>query len=359
MARFAHRYVPLLGFRDYPWGSNPVAFSFNNSGGYLALPMQWPRGLASNEITHVGYKQNSVTGTSPNYIMGLEGISGTDGTPDASALRSTAAFQPTSGDNAKFVWRALSSSYTATVGQFFMGVIRYSSGTIDGSNFVQFHAAQSNTIMGFPYYVTHNGTSATKAGGMPLFGCKTAGGDVFGWPIGASAQTNINGGGVATSEAGMAFALPATLYPTYKIAGVRVWTNGAPASANLSARLYTGTTLLQECTRDSDWFSLVPGAIEFWFTDSSLTTLTGGTTYRIVVHNSHASTNWGVGALTLSDAGDRDAFPFGTSVNGTTRVGSGSWTDTTTTFYPFGLILEETAVSAGGASSLIGSGLVR
>lgn len=338
--------------------------------GSLALDQttdQWESILqqrVADTITHVGFRYSLRTGTPPAYKASIQGVN-TSGNPDGTILGggtpASHVFTPPADTtwDATWQWIALDNSIALTRGQFISIVVAYSSGTVDGSNFSTLNNAMSGlqARAGFPYFISNNAGARTRSALWPIVAMKSASA-VYGFPIQTFTQTLFSSDSTP-DEYALSFSLPAGSCTSYQVAGVRFWTQVA-AGKSLIVNLYTGTTVLQTVTLDSDDFSVNASAdrsMEVWFTDSSLTTLSPGTTYRVGLQPQQTTSNTTVMTLDCAAAADLGAYPGGTAWALSTRTDAGAWTDVATSRPMVELILTDLTATAGGGGMLVHPGM--
>lgn len=309
----------------------------------------------TDAITHVGFRYGARTGTPPTYIIGLESPVVTTGLPDGTVLGggspASATFTPpadTSWDGL-WQWVALANSYTPTRDQKLALTIRYSSGTVDASNFSSFTRTVSGAASNFPYALTLTaGTWAIFAFGS-CFGIRTASGR-FG-PLWQSNYVTRSASTVGHRVA-MKFNLPTGWGSTFKVAGVRMVASLANASGKAPILgLWNAGGVVQNSTQDSEFFSAVTNTarpLELYFDEATLTALDFGTDYYIGLEVADAtSAGVVITGIQLSEANDLLAYPGGTSVHLATYNGS-AWTDDQTVRPMVELILADITEPAGG-----------
>jgi len=312
----------------------------------------------TDPITHVGLRFISRTGTtSLSYVVSLEALDAS-GNPDGVALASAVISAPgNSSLNGVWQWIALSSSYSpSAIGQPLAVVVRYSSGTISGSNFVSFTSLWPgfghSSGNGFPYRSTLTASAWTKSDNSFAYGYKTAS-SVYGKPAQALFTTT-------TSTTGQRQAakinIPTTFGTSFKIRGVLALIRAANASQSYKIGIWNsaGTELASAIGTDADQSSTVAAeaTVEAFF--SSMPTLTTGVDYYYGIESVSGSTV-GLRGQTMASADDRAAFPLGLHRCLSTWNGS-SWTDDTTTLPMLELILDDITVPSGsGGAIVIGS----
>lgn len=314
----------------------------------------------ADPITHLGFRYGTRTGTPPTYSITLETIDGTGlptGTDVGGGSPTLTAFTPPASTAWDSTWRwvALTNSYTPTRGQVLASVIRYSSGTIDGSNnssFTRNMLSQSN-ITGFPYPVTNSAGTWSKVNIGPTFGWRTASGRYGHISQAAYSTTTAN---TAGHRQLMKFRLPSGEGSTYKVIGAAGTVRVGSASGSYKLILTDSSgTILQETTFDADQDSAVAtiGPRQFYFDDSTLQDLTYGTDYYIGFEV--ISGQVGIAGITLAEAADREAFPSGLDRCLGTSTG-GAITDTTTVLPLLEIIMDDItpAIGSGGGAVIIG-----
>lgn len=326
----------------------------------------------TNPITHIGFRYGARTGTPPTYVATLEGVSTTTGAPDGSDLGGGSAtaktFTPPADAtwDGTWQWIALTNSYTPTLGQVLCFTIRYSSGTVDASNFSSITRTLNDlgpTVnLRFPYTsVLTAGTWANSAT-HTVFGVRTAA-TRYGF-IAESIEGTRTASTVGHRQA-MKFTLPAGSGDTFKVRGVRFSGSLAGAAGKTPVlALWSGASALQNITLDTEQNAnaSISGVrtYQYFFDDSS--TLSFGTTYYIGLEVADA-TNGGVilQGIGIAAAEDGDAYPGGASNFILSNYNGSSWTDDATIRPLVELILEDVTEPAGGggAALLIGGSLVQ
>jgi hypothetical protein len=292
-------------------------------------------------LTRAYHLQGTATGTPPTYQIGITSPT-TAGRADYAAILASTTFTPTSGTNNTGRWLDFAASYAATRGQFLVGFIRYSSGTVNGSNYCTFGAG-AGTPSQYPQNITVAAGTGTKVASLPNFAVGSSS-VAYGSPLVSQyTDTLVNGG----LESGMVFTNPTTWCSTYTVLGA----DGAfriNSSGSLRMRLYQDTTVLQEVTIDTDALTL-GGTVypRFYFDETTLSTLSAGSTYRLAFSITD-STDVRVYGGVVSAAADWDAWPGGQAFAGTSRSGSGAWTDVTTRRPSFDLIVSDWTLPASG-----------
>ena len=323
--------------------------------------------VAAMTITRLGYRLNSITGSSPVYRISLQGVD-SSGLPDGTILGggspASATFTP-SGSG--FKWVTLDNTLAITRGTRYALVIDYSSGTVNASNCANVSYVTQTPTLRFPYALTNvAGGGWTKNNfGVPVFGYGPSG-TAYGKPFdtfsGATYSDSSN-----PDEYALKFTVPADWCDTYKVVGIQFY-GGVAAAGSMLIQLYSGTdttaanstgavsetTVQQTITWDTDYQSSTgSGVTEWFFEDATLATLYAGATYRIGIKSTSATnvTNAYHGVASTSDWA---AFRAGSDRSYSTRNnGSGNWTDTDTRQLHIDLILDDiTEPAASGGSSI-------
>ena len=336
----------------------------------------------TSAITALGFRYGTRTGTPVQHRISIQGVSAATGDPDGTAV-ATAAFTPPADTTWNSLIQAITishdgsgntiSSYTLTRGTLYAIVIEpcqnctapcSGAATPDSTNNSSFTATMtwSDGRPNFPYADTYNGSAWAKGtSAYPVYFYRSAS-RTYGFPIQAISTNATNSSG---AEIGASFNLPSTWFTSFQVVGARAYLSPGAAGKTLKIVLYSGTTLLQSVTLDTDQFSAAGGnrAVDIYFADASLTTLSTGTTYRIGFSPQNTSQNLGLETLDLAAAGDRTAFAGQTTLALSTRTGCGSpcdatstaWAADTTTSLPLvELILDVITAPSGGGQKAFG-----
>ncbi len=329
-------------------------FTLNGTTDVLTFVFQAPEAAT---ITGILLRQGTLTGTAPVLRVSLQGVDGT-GIEDGSIKASAAAYvdyTPTSGNNNTIQRLALGASYTCTRGEVLAIVVAYQSGTIDGSNNCSFGTTHSlSHIPGIPYCIQNDAGTRTRQAASTNIGYYSASKTYL-----ATAETVSGLSFSAASnpdERGLKFALPADWGATYQILGAR-WLGTLPSGGSYDLVLYDsdGTTVLQSETMDTD-HDQGTGSLrmrQVLFDEATLSTLTYGTQYRLVLKPTSGSLT--VYEWTVDAAGDLTGWPLGTDACYTSRTDAGSWTDDDKKRIAFAsLILNDITEPSGGSAVMLG-----
>lgn len=357
----ADAYDLRWGFGDvlFPGTAVPAFSGHNLDAGGDTLAFVF-RARRPGTLTRVGFHYLQRTGTPPTYIASLQGVAST-GLPDGSikggGSPASVTFTPPADTSWDGTWRelALDNPYTCTRGEALALVIAHSSGTVDASNFSQIASGfGASTTTAFPYFVLNG----TQGSGMPCWGYGTAT-EMYGRPLQSYVAQSFNTGSTPDEYAAK-FTLPPDLCSTYTVGGLTILLGSLSSGGDtITIRLLDsdGTTVLQTATQPTNWAaSAAPRAYFIPFTDAVLATLQAGTAYYLTVTTSDTS-NYIVYYQTWASAGDRLAWPGGTSMSLATRTDGGAWTDDTTRRLVCNLHIDEmSGGSGGGGMSVIGRG---
>lgn len=233
-------------------------------------------------ITRVGIEVISITGTSPTYEVSLQSVDGS-GNPSGTILGGGTAKNTGTFSSAGWKELALDSAVILARGQVIALAIKYSSGTINSTNFVSFCVAASNTSQpGFPFYSTLASGAWTKNTTLNIIAAAIGSStDWYGYPIEKFQDSSASSSGLRSA---LRFKLLSTWFGagTFKVAGIRFKTMGPGATKNFKVGLWSASSLLQSVDVDSDHNSSPSTAgrlLEHYFTDADLIALSTDTEY--------------------------------------------------------------------------------
>lgn len=320
----------------------------------------------TNPITHLGFRYTLRTGTPPTQVATIEGVSTTTGLPDGTDVGggspTAATFTPPASTawDATFQWIALTNAFTPTLGAWYAGTLRYSSGTIDASNFSSYATHVTNFGFGgqsLPYAVRLTAGAWSKQGNPPVFGVRTAS-SRYGLPI--QGFYNTRSASTVGYRQAMKIRVPSGL-GTYKVGAVTFAGSIANAASKVpivgvwssSGAIHTTVVDTEQVVNQTTTYNGYEVVI-----DESLAALDSGTDYYFGLEVADAA---GAGVLIngmqLASADDRDAFDGGSNVCFSTYNGS-SWTDDVTVV-PFvnATLYDLTPPSSGGGGAFVLGGL--
>jgi hypothetical protein len=346
-------YPASLGDTAYQYTNNTgsggfVTFSISASNNALACIFRAPNAEA---ITTVGLRYGIRTGTPPTYRISLQSVDPTTGNPTGTVLGGGSPASVTFTPPANATWDStiqvftLSNSYTPARGDVFAIVVEYSSGTVNVSNFSSFTSRASNVGLSInsvtPYVNTETAGVWTKAIGTPMLFWRTASA-TYGYPT-QDVPVTLFASDSTPDEYALRFIVPATDFASYTVQGIRITTGAPDVAMTVKFSLYTGTTVLQDVTIDTDILRLnASAACGFWevfFDEVSLTTLTGGSVYRIGMAAQNTSELASLRGVSVSANQDLSAYNGGIEWYLSTRTDAGAWTDDTLTRPWMSLIL--------------------
>jgi hypothetical protein len=346
-----------------PAFSNHVADASNDAIGVAIQARD------AEAITHIGFRYGARTGTPPVYVATLEGLSGATGFPDGTDVGggspTAKTFTPPADAtwDGTWQWIQLTNAYTPSRGQMLCPTIRYSSGTIDGSNNGSFttHATSLNQGTFFQFPKALRLTAGTWAGqaAFPILALRTASTRYL-WPI-ESFYSTRSASTVGHRQA-VKFTLPAGSGDTFKVRGARFLGSLSSAAAKTPVfGLWNAGGVLQSIALDTEWSAFASTAYvvyEFLFDEASLSSLSFGTAYYLGLEVADAA-NGGVilNGIQLDSADDQDAYSGGASVGFATFDGS-TWTDDATVRPFVELLLEDITEPAAGGGAVLAPGNV-
>lgn len=317
---------------------------------------------AACAIDQLGLRYGVRTGTPVELKMSLQGVNSSgnaDGTIKGAGNAAYKNFTPPA-DTTKdelFYWTGtLGASHTCTRGEW-LAIVVEPVGTPDGSNNSSWSSGHNNmpSDQTGHYATTDGGVGPTKNANFMSYGYKCSS-TVYGRPYESTATTDY-AADASYDEQGNVFTLPAGSCDTFKVKGVRFQGYFDCAGSTVDMILYSGTSAQQTLTIDCDLTGAPSsqGNSMLLFSESTLTTLTCGTSYRLIFKpNATTGPKFGLSYLTVRAAEDMNGFPLGTSMYGTRRVDAGAWEDATTRRYYIEPILDDiTEPSVGGGAGVM------
>lgn len=286
-------------------------------------------------IVDLGFAYGNRTGTCPAYRISLQGVTAlgrADGTIKSSA-NAFVNFTPpaTTAWDDTFRWQTLGASYTCTRGEFLAIVISYSSGTINASNCSSFGYTQASSRGNqWPFPITVEAGVGTRRQASPIYAYRSSS-STYGAPYQGHTMGNFSSDS-SPDERALRFVIPVDICSTYTLAGVDLNIGNPAANKSFKIILYTGTTVLQTLTVDSDQNQSVSSNnwSEFYFQETTLSNLTAGSVYYLGFQPQETSNNLGITRQTVSTNTDFDAWPLGRTTYAAIRTDAGAWTDVLT-----------------------------
>ncbi len=327
--------------------------TLNSSGIAVAYIVQ---AESAGSLTKVRFRYGTRTGTPPTYVLTVEGLD-TSGAPDATdkggGSPTAKTFTPpadTSWDNT-IQEITLTNALTVAAGDFLAITIRYSSGTVDGSNNSSVTRAYSSQLAGdrgFPYNQSLSGGTWTK-NNQAANVAWLVGSTWHGMPV-LSAYTTATAN-TAGHRSAMFITLPSGFGTTFDVAGLHILGKfGAAAGSTRFAIWDSGGTELAGKTVDADWIRSATGnAANRLFFDSAVT-LNYGSKYYIGYEVVSGTVY--VSGITGSDANDIACYPNGTTRGLATYNGS-SWTESALTYPLIDLLLSDITVPSGSGGAVV------
>ncbi len=304
----------------------------------------------ANAITRGAIRVSFGSGTPPTYVMSLRDVDvSANAARSGSTVHASGTFTPSTAAATHEV--TFGSSYTPTIGELLALDVRYSSGTINGSNYIApIIGMVGRGVRSFPYSTYYNGSSwQDYTSGTATF----AYGDANQWygepAYGLSQTSTISTNG---HRATCKFQIPPQ-YATLDVVGFEVLVQPSiSASQSADIVLMSGSTELLTRTYDSDALRNVQGARQVMF--SAAQTLSAATDYRIGFERN--GTNLSLFALDVP-ANHRTAYSGGTNNCYSSWNGS-AWTDDTTKIVPMALLCSGYTLASSGGGGVSRSRIV-
>ena len=329
--------------------SSKSAMRLNQSGDEAG---SFIRAGTTNPITHIGIMPDRIQGTTPTYKASIQGnsLGLPDGTIKGGGSPASAEFNPSSLSWVidEVYWIELDNSYTpSSENELIWIVIEYSSGTLDGSNYLDVvwsHGALPlENGVGYGAVTLNNWSTKTPSPGSAM-AIRTAtertGGELA---TGGSLTSNS-----MLSTVGNRKTTKFTADSDITVAGFRIIAT-MPSSGGIIFGIWnaSGTSLVQKTYDRLEFTSHSLDRYTCYF--DSPYDLVSGTDYYIGLEV--ATSSYSVAVMNLGEADDRLLYPRGTSVCLSDWNGS-TWTDSTTTLMK-NLELITTSIGGGGGGSVI------
>lgn len=320
-------------------------------------------------ITHLGFRYGLRTGTPVQHKISIQGVTTStgggipDGTIKGGGTPASGLFTPPASTawDGTMQWVALDNSYAVARGEFIAIVIE-PVGTPDVSNMGSFTVAYSgppNARQALPYAISNNAGSRTRSLNQPVYGYKSAS-KVYGTLYQSFTQSTYSVETAGADEWAMWFQLDSGYGDTFRVVGLRALIQTPAATKSLLVNLYSGTTVLQNITWDTDVVVAVGSVnrnFEIYFDETSLTDLSFGTEYRLGFAPQDTSSAFALTAMYVSTAAELAPYPGGGDIYISKRVDSGAWTDETNGRLLVDLIIDDWTEPAGGGGG--GTGISR
>lgn len=342
------------GSINMPGSGSQQTFQINGATDAIEYVLIAPEAAT---ITKLMFGYEGRVGTPVQQKIGIQGVNASTGRCDGTYKTGTGECSVSYTPPANGTWDNTGQEVTLTgttcaVARGERICIRISPvGTPDGSNLSGYIRSTSNTNESdaSEYHFTIDAGSATMRGELPVIGFGNAS-RWFGYPSSSYTQEYFSSD-TSPDEVALKFQYPCASGQTFKIAGADAIVKVPASSTSLKVILYTGTTVLQDVTLDSDNFRSTGSVagIKAFFDETTLSTLTCGTTYYLALQAQSTSMNMFIPEFIVSSAAHMDAYAWGANTHLATRVDAGSWTATTTRRPAIWPILDKLdAVSSGG-----------
>lgn len=302
-------------------------------------------------ITKVQLRYTSRTGTPPEQKVGIETV-GSDGYPTGTyyggASPCRVLFTPPSDASWNNLTQelTLANPWTPTKpSDVFALTVRYSSGTINTSNFsswLQSAAGLNGGNRGMPYVATYNGSAWSKLNANPTYALVASDGTVYGQ---AYQQTyNTATADIPGYRSAKFFCRPGEIGSTFTVIGCRL--NGRLGTASTGScylKIWnTSGTVLASSLIDTDWQGLNTGAA----TSSTLyfdapAILSYGVKYYVGLEVISGPVY--LTGMALSSSAAMSVFPDGLTSGLATYDGT-SWTETASVYPLCDLIVSDITV---------------
>jgi hypothetical protein len=312
---------------------------------------------STEAITHIGFRYGARAATPPTYIAGIEGLSTATGFPDGTykggGSPASGTFTPPASTawDGTWQWVALANSYTpSSIGEWLCSTIRYSSGTIDGTNNSSFSSQLTNAPKTyFPYALRNTaGTWAISANAFPVFGIRTAN-LRYGYIVPNLYSTRT--ASTVGHRVAMKVNVSSGFGDTYKVIGIRF--AGSIASAvgkNPLCKIWSASSALASATLDSDVIAISTAyrSTEIIF-DTSVA-LSFGTDYYFGFEVADATSGGVILYGTQFASADDKATDDGGNYFSLATYNGSTWTDDATVRPWMELILEDWTEPASSGS---------
>lgn len=297
------------------------------------------------DVDEVCFGVGSETGAPGTWIVGLETVTATTGRASGVVKTGTGnctgTFTPNGATAGAETCVALTGTTCAVArGETFATTVKYSSGTVNGSNYWTMRwrhsgaSDQDNSRAFTPWaWTVANGAATRQSDEIALIKWKNAT-TTYGTLIkdAFNAISNTVCSDSTADEVGNYFTYSCCTGGTYKIAALDAFVKTGATGKTITATIYDGTTDRQSFTIDSDYLraNSVNTTERFPFDDSTLYSLSCGTPYTLALKANETSCDFIVYLLEFYNANDQQGWPFGTNTYLRTRADAGAWTSVTT-----------------------------
>ena len=336
--------------------------TLNGSGIALAWIVQ---AETTSPITRIRYRYGSRAATPPTYSITLETVD-SSGNPTGTDIGGGSPTLTTFTPPADTTWNStirelvLTNPWTPTLASdVFAIVVRYSSGTVDGTN----NSSFTRTANGIGSESAHFPLSSSLSGGVWTKGATAP---MVAWGTSSKLFGALASVGYTTATANTAghrsaayLTIPSGFGSTFKVHGIGFNGKFGAASGSVKIAIWdTAGAVMASCTLDSDLANSPTSATRYvQATFDSVATLNFGEKYYYGIEV--VSGTVGIAGLVCDDADLIAALPLG-SVSGLATYDGSSWTETATTYVPLVLLYDDITVpSGGGGGPLIMGRLVQ
>lgn len=349
MATYALPRMAIVGMTAFS-AANVQALDGSTDG--IATIVRAPK---TGTIDRVGVTWGTVTGTPPTYIFGIEGVTNTrapDGTYKGGGTPASVTGAAVASTTVVYT---LDNSIAVTAGDELAVTVRYSSGTVDGSNFA--NAAYGIDVAG----ITHNmpfgatltaGTWAAAANlapiAVPIYSDDAIPAGII--PAQSFAIHDTNTGSAAW------YAVRFTTEADMRLVGLRIFLRAVGGdAADWKVDLYAGTntTAVFSATVDQSHLNGANGNGNTCV-DLPPTTLTAGTVYRLLLAPTTAN-NIRLFSATFVNSAMRARYSPILKSSTTSSLATVSWTDSDVLILTAVPEFDQVEVAAGSGAGVPGN----
>lgn len=349
-------------FYGFPSGStfpSPTNYVIDASNDGLAWLFNAPGGAPS--ITRAAVRPGALTGSSPTYVLSIQGVDLATGFPDGTikggASPCSVEITPAGGVAGVLQQYTFANAYASAAGEMLaLCILPKAETTIDGSNnwsFSEGYGAGSVQAWGYPV-INRLAATWSYRSGVPTF---AVGSSTTWWgSIPYSTADPYTTAGSSPVQVGNVITFPAGMGATVQCSGF--WWRMSPSYMdNVVVTLYdSADTILAQTTIDD---TPTNGNSAFFAWDNADVSLVCGDSYRLVLTPTADTMRVYYDDVPAADLWD--AWPGQQTIQYTQGT-TGSWAETTTRRARCGLVLSgitEPAGGGGGGGPVIGSRIIR
>lgn len=344
--------------------------SFSNSGG--ALPAAITAGTtyyvvsATTSVITISATYGGTAITFATAGTGTHTLSTLSGIPSRTWL-GWADFTANTGNFPNFAAfkKTLTTNATLTRGQLYAIVFATNGGTWNSTNNMRFwssigaSAGEAARVFPYTYGISNNATQAKSTSAITANAACSSSTKQYGFAGSNSNVTSWNSGSTP-DERGVKFNLPTGSCTSFKVRGIRFLCGLTNSAATWDLVLYNSAGTVLQSTSFTNNQTYTTASIllrDFYFSNSTLATLTPNTDYRVVIKPTSAS----LGALQYNAFGSgwniTNSMVSGGTWSYTFRTDAGAWTDDPNTALPMKLLLEDVTSAGGGGGAIIPVGM--